>query len=73
MVAENFTAKVGEKVPGHDDRDRAAKNGLSKPERDGEKYADPSGEKMKALAWEAKNKVRDSKYTTLSALPRTYD
>lgn len=64
MVAENFTAKVGEKVLGHDDKDRAAKTDISNPERDGGKYADPSGEKMKALVWEAKNKVRVGIYTT---------
>jgi hypothetical protein len=58
MVAENESAKVAEAVLGHDDKDRATHTDISNPDREGGKYADPSGEKMKALVWMGKNDVR---------------
>jgi hypothetical protein len=58
MVAENFAAKQAEAVLGHDKKDRATHTDISNPDRDGGKYADPSGEKMKALVWMGKNDVR---------------
>lgn len=61
MVSENMGAKVAETALGHDNQDRAAVTDISNPDRDGGKYADESGERMKALVWEAKNKVRVGK------------
>jgi hypothetical protein len=58
MSAQNFLAKKAEAVLGHDDKDRATHTDISNPDRDGGKYADPSGEKMKALVWMGKNDVR---------------
>lgn len=58
MVAENFAAKQAETVLGHGDQDRAAHTDISNPDREGGKYADPSGEKMKALVWMGKENVR---------------
>lgn len=58
MVAENFLAKQAEVVLGHEDQDRATHTDIANPDRDGAKYADPSGEKMKALVWMGKNDVR---------------
>ena len=66
MVAENFAAKVAEAVLGHGDKDRATHTDISNPDRDGGKYADDSGEKMKALAWMGKNDVRVSMLCSLS-------
>jgi hypothetical protein len=58
MVAENFAAKQAEAILGHDNQGRATQTDISNPDRDGGKYADPSGEKMKALTWFGKNDVR---------------
>ena len=58
MVAENFAAKQAEAILGHDNQGRATQTDISNPDRDGGKYADPSGEKMKALMWMGKNDVR---------------
>jgi len=58
MVAENESAKVAEAVLGHGDQDRATHTDISNPDCEGGKYADPSGEKMKALVWMGKNDVR---------------
>jgi threonine dehydrogenase-like Zn-dependent dehydrogenase len=57
-MALNVGAKVIEKVLGHDDKNRDATTDISNPARDNNKYADPSGEKMKALAWYGKGDVR---------------
>jgi len=57
-MAQNFLAKQAEKVIGHSDQNRAATTDISNPALDGGKYADPSGEKMKALVWMGKNDVR---------------
>jgi len=50
-MAQNYAGKQAERVIGHDDRDRAAHTDISNPDRGGGKYADESGEKMKALVW----------------------
>jgi hypothetical protein len=63
MSAQNFLAKKAETVLGHDDKDRPVHTDISNPDRDGGKYADPSGEKMKALVWMGKNDVRVRKCT----------
>ncbi len=59
-MSQNIAAKGIEKVLGHGDKDRATHTDISNPNREGGKYADPSGEKMKALAWMGKNDVRVS-------------
>lgn len=46
-----------EKALGHDDN-AAIEQDVSNPARDRKKYADPSGETMKALAWMGKNDVK---------------
>lgn len=57
-MAANLGAKAAEKVIGHGDQNRAARTDIANPDREGGKYADPSGEKMKALVWMGKNDVR---------------
>lgn len=49
-------ANLLEKVLGHGDNAVTEQN-MSNPSRNPEKYGDPSGETMKALAWMGKNKV----------------
>ncbi|KAK4118790.1 GroES-like protein [Parathielavia appendiculata] len=57
-MAENIAAKQLETVLGHGNKDRATYTDISNPDREGGRYADESGEKMKALAWMGKNDVR---------------
>jgi hypothetical protein len=45
-----------EKLLGHDGN-ATTKQDITNPARDRQKYADPSGETMKALVWMGKNKV----------------
>lgn len=61
-MAENFAAKQAEKVLGHDQQSTVTQADISNPDRDGGKYADPSGEKMKAPVWMGKNDVRVRMY-----------
>lgn len=61
MTAQNFAAKQAEKVLGHGDKGRVVHTDISNPDREGGKYADESGEKMKALVWMGKNDVRVGK------------
>ena len=49
-------ANLIEKAVGHGDNANTAQN-VSNPGRDREKYGDPSGERMLALAWMGKNSV----------------
>jgi hypothetical protein len=56
MALSQATAKL-EKVIGHDDNAQTAQD-ISNPAVDRSKYADPSGEKMKALLWMGKNTVQ---------------
>ncbi|KAL6718212.1 hypothetical protein ACLMJK_004300 [Lecanora helva] len=49
-------ANLVEKVLGHGNNAVTEQN-MTNPGRDREKYADPSGEKMKALVWNGKNSV----------------
>lgn len=58
MPGQNFIAKKAESLLGRDDKNLAAHTDISNPNRDGGKYADPSGEKMRALVWRGKNDVR---------------
>ena len=56
-MAMSQAANYIEKAIGHGDNATTEQN-MTNPERDREKYADPSGEKMKALAWMGKNDVQ---------------
>ncbi len=56
-MALSQAANLIEKIIGHTG-DATTEQNLSNPDRDPGKYADPSGEKMKALVWEGKNTVR---------------
>ena len=72
-------ANLVEKALGHGDN-ATTEQDITNPDRDRQKYADPSGETMKALAWMAPNNVQmsmcaqpdlmptDSSTTILSAL-----
>jgi hypothetical protein len=55
-MALSQAAYAFEKAIGHD-RSSVIKQDISNPAIDRQKYADPSGEKMKALLWMGKNKV----------------
>jgi len=55
-MAVNFISNAAEKYMGHDDNATMTQD-VSNPANDS-KYADPSGKKMKALAWFGKNDVR---------------
>lgn len=50
-------ANYVEKVLGHGDNAVTEQN-MTNPARDRQKYGDPSGEKMLALAWMGKNDVQ---------------
>lgn len=56
-MALNVGANKLEGVLGHEDHNRAVTTDISNPNRDNN-YADPSGEKMKALAWMGKGNVQ---------------
>lgn len=68
-MAMNAGANVLEKVLGHDEKKLATTADVSSPDIDREKYADPSGEKMKALVWMGKNDVQ----VVETAKPRIID
>ncbi|EME46109.1 hypothetical protein DOTSEDRAFT_70193 [Dothistroma septosporum NZE10] len=55
-MALSQAAAKAEQYIGHDDNATTEQN-LTNPDRDRKKYADPSGEKMQALAWMGKNTV----------------
>jgi threonine dehydrogenase-like Zn-dependent dehydrogenase len=55
-MAASQAAFKAEQAIGHDDN-ATTEQDISNPSNDPSKYADPSGEKMKALAWMGKNKV----------------
>lgn len=62
-MAMSQAANLVEKALGHGDNASTEQN-MTNPARDRAKYADPSGEKMKALAWMGKNSVEVCKSTT---------
>lgn len=62
-MAENIAAKQAERVLGHNQQSTTTQADISNPDRDGQKYADPSGGKMKALVWMGKNDVRVRMHT----------
>ena len=51
------TANLGEKALGHGDN-AITEQDVTNPARDRERFGDPSGETMKALAWMGKNDVQ---------------
>jgi len=55
-MALSQAAALVEKVLGHGDNSTISQD-VTNPSRDREKYADPSGETMKALVWMGKNNV----------------
>lgn len=56
-MAMSQAANLVEKAIGHTG-DATTEQNVSNPDRNPEKYADPSGEKMKALVWMGKNTVQ---------------
>jgi hypothetical protein len=71
-MALSQAAAVLEKVIGHD-TNATTEQDITNPARDRAKYADPSGETMKALVWMGKNKVEVRKCLCLrfvSVTPR---
>ena len=66
-MAMSQAANVPEKLMGHTG-DAVTEQNLTNPGRDREKYADPSGEKMKALVWMGKNDVQVGEYTSVAQL-----
>ncbi|KAL9610518.1 MAG: hypothetical protein Q9167_004778 [Letrouitia subvulpina] len=57
MAATAQGANLLEKALGHGEN-AVIEQDMTNPSRDREKYADPSGEKMKALVWNGKNSVQ---------------
>lgn len=55
-MAMSQAAFAAEKAIGHGE-DATTEQDISNPALDRARYADPSGEKMKALVWMGKNKV----------------
>jgi hypothetical protein len=66
-MALSQAAALVEKVIGHDNNETTEQD-ITNPARDRAKYADPSGEKMKALVWMGKNKVEIRKCLSLDVL-----
>lgn len=56
-MAMTQAANLVEKILGHTG-DATTEQNMTNPNRDISKYADPSGEKMKALVWNGKNDVK---------------
>ena len=63
-MAMSQAANYLEKAMGHGDNAVIEQN-MTNPARDREKYGDPSGEKMLALAWMGKNDVQVGQYLLL--------
>ena len=60
-------ANLVEKVLGHQEN-AVTEQDVTNPARNREKYADPSGEKMKALVWMGKNTVEIGEHPFLTCL-----
>lgn len=60
-MALSQAAALAEKIIGHKDNAETAQD-ITNPARDRKKYADPSGETMKALCWMGKNTVEISRF-----------
>jgi hypothetical protein len=63
-MALSQAAALAEKIIGHGNN-ATTEQDVTNPGRDRAKYADPSGEKMKALVWMGKNKVEVRMYSSL--------
>ena len=63
-MALSQAAAILEKVIGHSDN-ATTEQDVSSPGRDPAKYADPSGETMKALCWMGKNNAQVCKSTLI--------
>ena len=61
-MALSQAAAKAEQAVGHDDN-AVTEQDVTNPARNRQKYGDPSGETMKALAWYGKGDVQMSKYT----------
>ena len=61
-MAMSQAANYVEKAVGHQDK-AVTEQDVTNPARDRAKYADPSGETMKALVWMGKNDVQVSRYS----------
>jgi hypothetical protein len=70
-MALSQAAALVEKVIGHGDT-AVTDQDIANPGRDRKKYADPSGETMKALVWMGKNTVEVRK-CSWGAKPETSD
>jgi hypothetical protein len=66
-MALSQAAALVEKVIGHGNNEKTEQD-ITNPARDRAKYADPGGEKMKALVWMDKNKVEIRKCLNLCVL-----
>jgi hypothetical protein len=64
-MALSQAAAFAEKLIGHGDN-ATTEQDITNPAIDRAKYADPSGETMKALVWNGKNSVKVRKYTPFS-------
>jgi hypothetical protein len=62
-MALSQAATLAEKIIGHGNN-ATTEQDVTNPGRDRAKYADPSGEKMKALVWMGKNKVEVRMYSS---------
>ena len=64
MALSQAAAFVEQKILGHGDN-ATTEQDITNPGRDRAKYADPSGEMMKALVWMGKNTVEVRKLKVL--------
>ena len=64
-MAMSQAANYVEKAVGHQDK-AVTEQDMTNPARDRAKYADPSGETMKAVVWMGKNDVQVSEYSQYS-------
>lgn len=68
MAVVSQAANLLEKAIGHTG-DAVTEQNMTNPDRDREQYADPSGEKMKALVWMGKNDVQVGSFTNTCNSP----
>lgn len=70
-MALSQAAALLEKVIGND-TNAITEQDMTNPAKDRQKYADPSGETMKALCWMGKNTVKMRKFFLLSINVSSY-
>jgi len=66
MALSQAASVVEQKILGHGDN-ATTEQDITNPGRDRAKYADPSGEMMKALVWMGKNTVEVRKFSSTLA------